>query len=102
MRGAKSANSVLFKDFCNEAEMKKNKAGCVIYFVIVPKACIQIIIPQTEVYCFESGNILKKGSRPFPGRIQHKTYEVISVLLTTNIFDAIYRGCSLAGKSRYK
>src|ERR1019366_4518668 len=25
MRGAKSANSKLFKDFCNEAEMEKNK-----------------------------------------------------------------------------
>ena len=24
MRGAKSANSKLFKDFCNEAEMEKN------------------------------------------------------------------------------
>jgi len=24
MRGAKSANSELFKDFCNEAEMEKN------------------------------------------------------------------------------
>ena len=26
MRGTKSANSMLFKDFCNEVEMEKNEA----------------------------------------------------------------------------
>ncbi len=35
MRGAKSANSELFKDFCAEAEMEKNKSDGGIYFVIV-------------------------------------------------------------------
>ncbi len=35
MRGAKSANSELFKDFWDEAEMKKNKSDGGIYFVIV-------------------------------------------------------------------
>lgn len=33
----KSTNSKLFKDFCNDAEMKKNKTDGGIYFVIVPK-----------------------------------------------------------------
>jgi hypothetical protein len=37
MRVAKSANSDLFKDFCNEAEMEKNIQIGGIYFVIVPK-----------------------------------------------------------------
>jgi hypothetical protein len=36
MRGAKSANSELFKDFCNEAEMEKNIQIGGLYFVIVP------------------------------------------------------------------
>ena len=36
MRGAKSANSDLFKDFCNEAEMEKNIQIGGLYFVIVP------------------------------------------------------------------
>jgi len=40
MRGAKSANSELFKDFCNEAEMEKNKSNGVLYFVIVPNISI--------------------------------------------------------------
>jgi len=35
MQGTKSANSKLFKDFCNEAEMKKNESDGGIYFVIV-------------------------------------------------------------------
>ena len=38
MRGAKSANSELFKDFCNEAEMEKNSQIGGFYFVIVPKS----------------------------------------------------------------
>ena len=37
MRGAKSANSDLFKDFCNEVEMKKSIQIGRLYFVIVPK-----------------------------------------------------------------
>ena len=37
MQGVKSANSKLFKDFCNEAEMKKNKTDCIIFSVIAPK-----------------------------------------------------------------
>ena len=37
MRGEKSANSELFKDFFNEAEMKKNEVDCVFYFFNVPK-----------------------------------------------------------------
>ena len=36
MQGAKSANSKLFKDFCNEAEMEKNSQIGGFYFVIVP------------------------------------------------------------------
>ncbi len=36
MRGEKSANSELFKDFFNEAEMEKNETDGVLYFVIVP------------------------------------------------------------------
>ena len=40
MRGAKSANSKLFKDFCNEAEMEKNIQIGGIYFSIVPKTKI--------------------------------------------------------------
>ncbi len=36
MRGDKSANSELFKDFFNEAEMEKNKSVGVLYFIIVP------------------------------------------------------------------
>ena len=36
MQGAKSANSKLFKDFCNEAEMGKNSQIGGFYFVIVP------------------------------------------------------------------
>ena len=36
MRFSKSANSHLFKEFDNEAEMEKNKPGCRIYYVIVP------------------------------------------------------------------
>ncbi len=36
MRGEKSANSELFKDFFNEAEMEKNKSVGVLYFIIVP------------------------------------------------------------------
>ena len=36
MQGAKSANSELFKDFCNEAEMEKNGQIGGFYFVIVP------------------------------------------------------------------
>ncbi len=37
MQGAKSANSELFKDFWNEAEMEKNKSDGGIYFAIVTK-----------------------------------------------------------------
>ena len=37
MRGAKSANSNLFKDFCNVAEMEKNKLDGGIYFINVTK-----------------------------------------------------------------
>ena len=37
MRGAKSVNSKLFKDFCNEAEMEKNSQIGGFYFIIVPK-----------------------------------------------------------------
>jgi hypothetical protein len=36
MRGAKSENSALFKDFCNKAEMEKNRLIGGIYFFIVP------------------------------------------------------------------
>jgi hypothetical protein len=36
MRGVKSDNNELFKDFCNEAEMEKNEADGIVYFVIVP------------------------------------------------------------------
>ncbi len=36
MRDEKSANSELFKDFFNEAEMEKNKTDGVLYFAIVP------------------------------------------------------------------
>jgi len=36
MQGAKSANSELFKDFCNAAEMEKNSLISVLYFIIVP------------------------------------------------------------------
>jgi len=32
LRGAKSANSELFKDFCNEAKMEKNDSNCGSYF----------------------------------------------------------------------
>jgi len=35
MQGTKSANSELFKDFWDEAEMKKNKSDGGIYFIIV-------------------------------------------------------------------
>jgi len=35
MPGTKSANSELFKDFWDEAEMEKNKSNGDIYFVIV-------------------------------------------------------------------
>jgi len=38
MQGTKSANSELFKDFWDEAEMKKNKSDGGIYFVIVTKS----------------------------------------------------------------
>ncbi len=38
MRGAKSANSELFKDFWDDAEMEKNKSDGGIYFAIVTKA----------------------------------------------------------------
>ena len=38
MQGAKSANSKLFKDFCNDAEMEKNNQIGGFYCVIVPKA----------------------------------------------------------------
>ena len=34
MRGAKSANSELFKDFCNEAEMEKNSQ--IVGFILTP------------------------------------------------------------------
>ena len=37
MQGVKSANSHLFKDFYNEAEMEKSEADGGIYFAIVPK-----------------------------------------------------------------
>lgn len=37
MRSAKSDNSRLFKDFCNEAEKEKNKLDGTLYFVNVPK-----------------------------------------------------------------
>jgi len=33
MRGAKSANRKLFKDFCNEAKMEKNNSDGGSYFV---------------------------------------------------------------------
>ena len=36
MQGTKSANSRLFKDFCNEVEMEKNSQIGGFYFVIVP------------------------------------------------------------------
>ncbi len=36
MRDEKSANSELFKDFFNKAEMEKNKTDGVLYFAIVP------------------------------------------------------------------
>jgi hypothetical protein len=36
MRGVKSANSMLLKDFYNEAEKEKNEKNVDIYFVIVP------------------------------------------------------------------
>jgi hypothetical protein len=36
MRGAKSANNELFKDFCNEAEMKKNKEDVELCSIIFP------------------------------------------------------------------
>ncbi len=36
MRGEKSANSELFKDFFNEAEMEKNEIDGGLYFAIVP------------------------------------------------------------------
>ncbi len=41
MQGEKSANSELFKDFFNEAEMEKNKTDGVLYFIIVPKTTIE-------------------------------------------------------------
>jgi hypothetical protein len=37
MQDAKAANSTLFKDFCNAAEMEKKNYIGVLYFVIVPK-----------------------------------------------------------------
>ena len=45
MRGAKSANSKLFKDFCNEAEMEKNKADGRLYFFIVPYLMFNVVLP---------------------------------------------------------
>ena len=41
MRGAKSANSDLFKDFCNEAEMEKNGSNCGSYFDMLTKSSLQ-------------------------------------------------------------
>jgi hypothetical protein len=43
MRGAKSANSKLFKDFCNEAEMEKNKTDGILYFFIVPNQGLSLL-----------------------------------------------------------
>ncbi len=42
MQGEKSANSKLFKDFFNEAEMEKNKTDGVFYFVIVPNSLVSL------------------------------------------------------------
>jgi hypothetical protein len=36
-QGAKSANSELFKDFCNAEKTNKNKQKCGSYFVSIPK-----------------------------------------------------------------
>jgi len=57
MQGAKSANSELFKDFCNEAEMEKNKASCVIYLVIVPNAKIKFNATKQHYKAFCLNNI---------------------------------------------
>ena len=63
MRGAKSANSKLFKDFCNEAEMEKSwqivgfiltssLIICWLYFLIVMNAsfCYRMITPP-PIWC---------------------------------------------------
>lgn len=52
MRDGKSANSVLFKDFYDEAEMKKNKLSCLIYLVIVPYQKLPKIKKQPVKGCF--------------------------------------------------
>jgi hypothetical protein len=44
MRVAKSENSKLFKDFCNEAEMEKNSQIDRIYFVILTNYENQYIV----------------------------------------------------------
>jgi len=41
-QGAKSANIVIFKDFCNAEKTNKNKQKCGSYFVSIPNYCIFI------------------------------------------------------------
>ena len=45
-QGAKSANSELFKDFCNAEKTNKNKQKCGNYFVSIPYAiCLMVLQP---------------------------------------------------------
>ena len=60
MRGEKSANSKLFKDFFNEAEMEKNKTDGEFYFVIVPHT----IVSGYQVGTYKPYDLTRAYSRP--------------------------------------
>ena len=57
MRDEKSANSELFKDFFNEAEMKKNEIDRVLYFFNVP---ILYFTPNNVTFAFQSVFLMKQ------------------------------------------
>jgi len=48
MQGAKSANSKLFKDFCNEAEMEKNSQ--IVGFILSSSLKCNIVLPKGKSF----------------------------------------------------
>ncbi len=69
MRGAKSANSELFKDFWDEAEMEKNKSDGGIYFVIVTKTqCGKAIFRRPCTYTMAPARGFQKKFRTHKAR----------------------------------